>query len=410
METLTTRRRLGVATLSLRRVRRPRSLALFFAGLLVGTTVGLASGAMPPATSVFTACYDASGALKLIDPAVTLKCPKGYTGPVTWSQTGPQGPVGPVGPAGATGATGTAGATGATGATGAPGPTGPIGPQGPVGPQGPEGPAGKDGAGALEGSACTTHEGRDGTVSLTVDATDVITLTCVKIPTFCEANTPTVGAHMHVTCDNETQTITFSCDTFWVDVDDQVADGCEASYGQAVANIVFPAGRDVVVTPYCAGNPSYGCVGGVPVDPPPSVHITASNVAATEVVGADRFDITATLAISGTVPISYLGTDCTLTIDTSAGPNPTARVTLPINFLANAATPGGYDIVSGTPLLTAVTSDDFTISGGFACQIANFGLGFFTDILVGSLETAVSDQATGLCVAPKPDLIAPCQP
>ena len=44
--------------------RRSRSLALFLSGLLIGTSVGLASGAIPSPTGVFTACYDASGALR----------------------------------------------------------------------------------------------------------------------------------------------------------------------------------------------------------------------------------------------------------------------------------------------------------------------------------------------------------
>jgi hypothetical protein len=56
---------------------------------------------------------------------------------------------------------------------------------------GPAGKDGVDGAGALEAAACTTHVGRAGTVSISVGTDDVLTLTCIKIPTWCEANTPT---------------------------------------------------------------------------------------------------------------------------------------------------------------------------------------------------------------------------
>ena len=130
-------------------LRRGRSLALLLAGGLLGASVGVATGAIPSTGGgVFYACYDSGGSVKFIDNAKTTSCPKGYTGPVTWNQVGPQGiagtngtngatgatgpagPAGPQGPAGPTGATGATGATGGTGATGATGPAGPAGPAG----------------------------------------------------------------------------------------------------------------------------------------------------------------------------------------------------------------------------------------------------------------------------------------
>jgi hypothetical protein len=91
-------------------LRRGRPLALLFAGALLGASVGVATGAIPTTgTGVFYACYDGGGTLKVIDFAKTQTCPKGHTGPVSWSQIGPQGiqgiqgiqgPQGEAGPAG----------------------------------------------------------------------------------------------------------------------------------------------------------------------------------------------------------------------------------------------------------------------------------------------------------------------
>jgi hypothetical protein len=214
---------------------------------------------------------------------------------------------------------------------------------------------------------------------------------------------------MHVTCDNTAQTLTFTCDALWVDVDDEVADGCEASYGQAVANLAFPPQRDFTVPANCAGSPSVGCVGGVPVDPPATIHVAASSVVATEVVGQSRFDVTAALGITGSVPVTIpLVGDCTLTINTSAGSSSAAHVSVPVNFVPNAATSGGYDITIGDVSITGVDSDDFNLGPSFACQIADLGISFFTDLLIDTLTDVVRGQVTGLCVAPKPQLIEVC--
>ena len=141
------------------------------------------------------------------------------------------------------------------------------------------------------------------------------------------------------------------------------------AYGQAVANLMFPPQRDFVVPANCGGSPSVGCVGGVPVDPPATIHAAASNVVATEAVGQSRFDVTATLGITGSVPVTIpIVGDCTLTIDTSAGANPAAQVNVPVNFLANAAVSGGYDITIGDVSVTGVTSDDFNLGSSFACR------------------------------------------
>ena len=121
---------------------RLRPFALFGAGLLIGVTVGVAQAAIPSATGVYTACYDAKGGtLHVVDSSVTT-CPRGQIGPLTWSQTGPQGPAGTQGPAG------------------------------PTGTQGPEGPQGSPGVIAnldsIDGLPCT-RPGATGAVELVTD-------------------------------------------------------------------------------------------------------------------------------------------------------------------------------------------------------------------------------------------------
>src|SRR3954467_12167505 len=98
------------------RLRRPEMTKARVAAVTVGTIglvaggVAIAQAAIPGSNGVITACYDKSGALRIIDAAKT-SCARGET-TVTWNQPGPQGPAGPAGPAGATGATGPAGAAG----------------------------------------------------------------------------------------------------------------------------------------------------------------------------------------------------------------------------------------------------------------------------------------------------------
>ena len=83
---------------------------------LVAGGVAVAQASIPGSNGVITACYDKTGAVRIIDTAKT-SCGKGETA-LTWNEQGPAGPTG------ATGPTGSAGATGATGPAGATGPPG----------------------------------------------------------------------------------------------------------------------------------------------------------------------------------------------------------------------------------------------------------------------------------------------
>lgn len=114
--------------------------------------------------------------------------PAGATG-----ASGPPGIAGPQGPMGATGLTGPQGAQGPIGATGATGPQGPEGSQGPQGPQGNPGPAGGLPLfAAFAGQACTSSVG-PGTMSITTDASNIITLACTPEPTLKDFDVHTLN-------------------------------------------------------------------------------------------------------------------------------------------------------------------------------------------------------------------------
>ena len=270
---------------------RPRAAAFFLAGILVGASVGLASGAIPSTGSgVIYACYDNAGNLRVIDNE-TSTCPKNQKS-LSWSQNGPQG------------------------AQGVQGNTGQQGVQGATGPKGDAGDPGGTSLASLDGSACDLPGGgASGVVTITVGGDGLIVLRCV---TWCAAQTLPSGPHLSSTCDEATRTITTSCDTFWVDVNDDLGDGCERSYGQAAAELLLLHDVDITVPASCGSNPAVGCVGGVPVDPLPTVHATGTNVVAQEVVGASRFDSSALVVLrtASPIPLTAFGAQCGFSIDT----------------------------------------------------------------------------------------------
>jgi hypothetical protein len=125
------------------------------------------------ATTIIQACVRKDGRLRLV--AEKADCRRTER-PISWNVRGAQGEPGqqgPVGPAGADGA------PGPSGADGAPGPAGPPGPQGERGPQGPKGDSGTgiDALETLNGIACRAG-GRNGTVTLTYDASAQAVFTC----------------------------------------------------------------------------------------------------------------------------------------------------------------------------------------------------------------------------------------
>lgn len=128
------------------------------------------------ATAIIQACVRKDGRLRLV--AQKADCRRTER-PISWNVRGAQGEPGPQGPVGPAGADGAPGSSGVDGAPGPAGPTGPPGPQGERGPQGPKGDPGTniDALETLNGIACRAG-GRNGTVTLTYDASAHAVFTC----------------------------------------------------------------------------------------------------------------------------------------------------------------------------------------------------------------------------------------
>ena len=125
------------------------------------------------ATAIIQACVRKDGRLRLV--AQKADCRRTER-PISWNVRGAQGepgPRGPVGPAGADGAPGPSGVDGASGPAGPPGPQGERGAQGPKGDPG----TGIDALETLNGIGCRAG-GRNGTVTLTYDASAHAVFTC----------------------------------------------------------------------------------------------------------------------------------------------------------------------------------------------------------------------------------------
>jgi hypothetical protein len=150
--------------------------ALLLTLLVAAPTSGAVAVARAPhdtATAIH-ACVRKDGRLRLVR---TISACRRKERPISWNGRGPQGDPGLPGPQGPTGPAGADGAPGTDGATGPPGPRGERGARGPEGESGPS----IDALERLNGVACRAG-GRNGTVTLTYDASAQAVFTCTAAP------------------------------------------------------------------------------------------------------------------------------------------------------------------------------------------------------------------------------------
>ena len=383
------------------------------AAVAVVVAAGFGYAAVAAENQTYTGCLQ-SGALTNIAIGETpfKACPKNAT-QVSWSQTGPQGERG------LQGIPGIPGEKGEKGDKGDPGLQGLRGEQGPPGQQGVPGPSGVATLASLAGTECVRTNGVKGNVVVNVAGTgepslsNAITFTCEGTTNFCAERTPEVGPHMTVACDEATDTLTFTCDDDWHDMNDSTADGCElfallplkAEVAQAAADSLLLGTRDVTLAANCASTPSIGCPGGVPVDS--QVRVSGSNIVLTKVAAASRFDVTADVSLTtlASIPLGLPVGDCQLTINTAAGANANARVHVPLNFLPPASPD---HIATGDTVFTGVESADFELSGGILCAVANIGIGFFLNTIEDVVADYINQRSVEFCGAPGPELFMTC--
>ncbi len=167
--------------------RRPTAIAVALLGALAGVTAVAASSAAGEDERIEACRHVRTGLVRIVAEDVACRRVERR---ISWGvggrdgEQGPPGPAGPQGPAGEPGATGPEGPPGPPGALGEPGPAGPPGPAGGTGPAGPPGPTGPAGTGLtsvadIAGLGCTTAGGVSGVVVVSVDASDLVRLTCV---------------------------------------------------------------------------------------------------------------------------------------------------------------------------------------------------------------------------------------
>lgn len=280
-----------------------------------------------------------------------------------------------IGAAGPPGAAGPAGPQGEPGPQGLQGPAGPQGPQGVPGPQGPAGPAGAGGVitsiSALGGTSCLVGLAT-GTVSLFVAPDGNITLRCVLPPT----PPPDPG------------------------------DACVEPLPQTEATIAagvdaLTASRDIEVTPVCGSANTVACPNGTPSDPAPTIAMTRyAHSIAPNADGSFTFSATLGVATTTDIPISFSGLSCGMRIDSAPGVSP--HVTMSGRVAFDSIVPGEpADRLSVSQIqLNGFTTDDFQITGGFACSLGDFFSAFVVDTLRSTLEDALTATAQqNLCGA-----------
>jgi len=354
--------------------------------LVVLGCAGLSLAATRDASPVYHGCVNkGSGLLRVLDPGDS--CRKDERA-IAWSQTGPAGPIGPQGP------------QGDTGVQGPQGPQGDVGPQGPKGDKGDTGPQGP--AGTLVGAACTRADGSASTVALTVDADNSISLTCGSAGgstgSWCAANTPTVGPHMTVSCDEASHAFTYACDAGWTNANDDPADGCEVAAGPLSPIVVDNQSAAALVPAWIGNQTSIGTHLTVDFQTRPGDLPSIAVPSA----GSPGFDVTLRGRLtSDAIPFDIGGVTCNVTIDTTPGNRQTVTASFPL--LVQPSAPNG-PLVAGTVTLSGLEAADVSVTPATAGDFLCFGSAFVplslvTDQLANQVQTWASGIGAGICGA-----------
>lgn len=393
--------------------------------LILLACAGLSVAATRDSSSVtYHGCvHRTTGLLRVIDPSQGESCRPNERA-ISFNETGPAGPPGLPGLKGDTGAPGPQGVKGDTGATGPQGPQGDTGPRGPQGEPGAAGPAGVTSLQSLSGTTCTRADGSAGAVAVSVSSDNSISISCGPKEAWCETNTPAVGPHMSVTCNDAAHQLTYTCDSGWVDTNHDPADGCETSAelqpisfsGSAatlLAFFIFQGVDTVQVQPDCGGALAAACTGGTPSSPLPTMTADLNRragdpprVEAVPDAADSRYDVTVRVRLrtDATIPITVpLGATCGLNVDTTAGVVPDVS----LSFHDNVVAPDGPTVVSDVTV-SGLESADYSITGGIACQVAGgVPLTSLVDVLVHTL-TPWAAQRGVFCGAPEPAYFQTC--
>jgi MYXO-CTERM domain-containing protein len=150
----------------------------------------------------------------------------------------------------------------------------------------------------------------------------------------------------------------------------------------------------------CGGSTPVCCPGGTPQSPCGPIVIDlaeqpgdAPRLVVTPVQGQSRLDliVRARVRTQMDLPVTIpLVGDCGVHIDTDGGQFDDVRIDLPVT-LAQDAMAGTTRVQVGDATLTQLSDEDVDLTGGFGCQLANFGVGLFID----TLSSQFTDQISG---------------
>jgi hypothetical protein len=371
------------------------AVTLFVAGVLMGASAVVITMSLS-GNRTLVGCYDNSGIVKLVDQ--DAGCPEGMRGPISWNQRGPRGLTGPAG---------------TQGPQGLPGEQGPVGPEGPPGAQGEPGTGGDGGTisiEALQDADCNLAGGGIGTIEVTTADDGTITIACLTTALWCAANTPSNPPHAVPRCNGVTHVIGLICETFWVDANGLLEDGCEENVGQAAADLVLTGTRTYQIPPLCDANPTIACPGGQPASPSPEIELTGSGVTATPTADGTGFTVAGQLGARtlGSVPASYSGLDCTFDLDTARGALTVATVQFNLIQVADATAPSAYRLDPRDLTLTGIETADVGLGGGFGCQTLSLALPFFIDSIIATLQAQLAESAAPVCPVSGAEIVRFC--
>ncbi len=187
-----------------------------------------------------------------------------------------------------------------------------------------------------------------------------------------------------------------------------------------IGGLVGGGGLTFDVPPSCGGSPAVCCPGGNPQTPcgPIVIDLVARpgdqpRLVVTPVQGQSRLDVIlrARVTTQMDVPVNIpLVGDCGIRIDTNAGSVDDLRVDLQVAFSQDAQA-GTTRIDVPSVVISQLTSEDVSLTGGFGCAFASLGLGFFigtlTDTFADAIRDAVTEQTCKQCPSGQ---VAECGP
>lgn len=167
---------------------------------------------------------------------------------------------------------------------------------------------------------------------------------------------------------------------------------------------------DFNVPASCGGSTPICCPGGQPKNPCGPIQIDLKEqpgdqprLVLAPSQGNSRLDVTVRARVKTAtdipVKIPFVG-DCNLKLDSTQGTTKDIRIDAPISFTQDA-TAKTTKVVVGNVSLTQLAGEDVSLSGGFGCAAADFGLSFFmgilTDQITGTLKDTIQDQTCKAC-------------